>query len=131
STAFALLHAAWFAAWIIANAGLIPGVPTFDPFPFSFLTLVVSLEAIFLTIFVLISQSRMTRQADHRAHLDLQINLLAEQEATATLRLLRQLCGHLGFDAGGEREESELAETTDVRGVASEIKERLPSEGSE
>jgi uncharacterized membrane protein len=64
----------------------------FDPFPFSFLTLVVSLEAIFLSVFVLMSQNRMTRQADKRAHLDLQIYLLAEQELTTILHMLRGLC---------------------------------------
>ena len=69
----------------------------FDPFPFSFLTMVVSLEAIFLAIFVLISQNRMARLADHRAHLDLQINLRAEQEITTTLKLVQEIRAHLGI----------------------------------
>ena len=90
STPFAIIHVAIFAAWLIVNAGVTPFAP-FDPYPFNFLTLVVSLEAIFLTVFVLMSQNRMSRLADRRAHLDLQVNLLAERELTARLR--RQLRG--------------------------------------
>src|SRR5262249_18070188 len=80
----AIVHMGWFGVWILVNVGLLPILPVFDPFPFPFLTLVVSLEAIFLSIFVLVSQNLLTRQADRRALLDLQINLLAEQESTRT-----------------------------------------------
>ena len=93
---FAVGHVVFFAAWIVTQSGLVPGFPVFDPFPFTFLTFVVSLEAIFLSIFVLISQGRMTLQADRRSHLDLQVNLLAEQESTNALQLLRAVAEHLG-----------------------------------
>jgi len=73
----------------------------FDPFPFSFLTMVVSLEAIFLAIFVLISQNRMARLADHRAHLDLQVNLRAEQEITTTLKLVQEMRAHSAWPLNG------------------------------
>jgi len=63
------LHVVWFAAWIAWAAGLVPGGRPIDPFPFSFLTLVVSLETIFLTLFVLISQNNLTRQSERRARL--------------------------------------------------------------
>ena len=66
----------------------LPGVPHFDPFPFTFLTLVVSLEAIFLSAFILISQNHETRLSERRNQLDLQINLLTEQENTKMLKLL-------------------------------------------
>lgn len=66
SMAFAWVHVAWYAGWVCVNLGLVPGVPVFDPYPFNFLTLVVSLEAIFLSLFVLNSQNRMTREADRR-----------------------------------------------------------------
>jgi uncharacterized membrane protein len=92
SPAFIVAHAVWFVVWIGLNAR----EPAFDPFPFNFLTLVVSLEAVFLTAFVLITQNRMTRQADKRAHLDLQVNLLAEQELTAMLQMLHALCQRSG-----------------------------------
>ena len=81
-------HFLWFTVWIVANVRLLPLQP-FDPFPFSLLTTHVSLEAIFLTLLVLASQNRLTREADQRAHLDLQVNLLAEQEMTMVLRMLR------------------------------------------
>jgi uncharacterized membrane protein len=94
---FGLAHLAWFGTWIVVNGGVLPGFEPFDPYPFSFLTLVVSLEAIFLSIFVLLSQNRLTRQAEKRAHLDLQVNLLAEQESTIALQLLQRICEHLGI----------------------------------
>jgi uncharacterized membrane protein len=82
TSVFIAIHIVWFTVWISLNLGRIDGIHAFDPYPFTFLTMVVSLEAIFLSIFVLISQNRMAHQADRRAHLDLQINLLAEQENT-------------------------------------------------
>jgi uncharacterized membrane protein len=123
---FLLIHLGWFATWIILNEHLIPGVREFDPYPFGFLTFVVSLEAIFLTLFVLISQNRLTWQAERRAHLDLQINLLAEQESTQTLALLERLTEHLGLsiDRGGSQE---LASPTDVRTVVTALDRTLPS----
>src|SRR4029453_4537390 len=84
-----VIHVIWFAAWIAVNAGAIRGIAPFDPFPFPFLTMAVSLEAIFLALFVLASQNRLARQADKRSHLDLQIDLLAEREMTAVLQLLQ------------------------------------------
>lgn len=129
SSAFLVLHVLWFGFWLLAGLGKIPGLPTFDPFPFSFLTMVVSLEAIFLAIFVLISQNRMARLADHRAHLDLQINLRAEQEITTTLRLVQEMRAHFGM--APERCDDnieQLIEPTDVRQLSTELTERLPNE---
>src|SRR5882672_2101964 len=90
-----LAHVAWFAAWISANTHAIPGVQPFDPFPFPLLTTIVSLEAIFLALFVLASQNRLSQQSDKRAHLDLQVNLLAEREMTAVPQLLQDIAKHL------------------------------------
>ena len=89
-----LLHVASFAFWIVANAGAIPGISPFDRFPYPLLTTAVSLEAIFLSLFVLASQNRLAHQADKRAHLDLQVDLLAEREMTTVLRLLHDLARH-------------------------------------
>jgi uncharacterized membrane protein len=74
---FVYVHIIWFAAWILLNTGSF-GVPPFDPFPYGLLTMVVSLEAIFLATFVLISQNRLSREAEHRADLDMHIGLLTE-----------------------------------------------------
>jgi len=92
---FALLHVIWFGAWIAFNE--LARTP-FDPYPFTFLTLVVSLEAILLTSFVLASQNRMTQEADRRAQLDLQVDILAEQELTAILKAVDALSKHSGLD---------------------------------
>lgn len=84
---FLALNAIWFVAWIIINLGWIPGVEPFDPFPFGLLTMVVSLEAIFLAIIVLISQNRAARIADLREEIDLHINTIAEEEVTKMIKL--------------------------------------------
>lgn len=96
SMGFVWLHIIWFLVWIGGNT-LIPG-KAIDPYPFSFLTLVVSLEAIFLSTFIMISENRQQRIDERRSHLDLQINLLAEQENTKTLQLLEEIAEKLGID---------------------------------
>ncbi|HUQ32030.1 MAG TPA: DUF1003 domain-containing protein [Pyrinomonadaceae bacterium] len=98
SMVFVYVHIVWFAVWILLNIGLIhiPRISEFDPFPFSLLTMIVSLEAIFLSTFVLISQNRLACASEKRAELDLQVNLLAEQKATKVLELLDQITEQLG-----------------------------------
>lgn len=92
---FALLHLSWFAGWIACNS---VATQPFDPYPFTFLTMVVSLEAILLASFVLAAQNRMSQEADRRAQLDLQLDMLSEQELTAILRGLDALARHNGLD---------------------------------
>ena len=128
---FAWVHVAWFAAWVVWNAGFVPGWHPIDPFPFSFLTLVVSLEAIFLSIFVLISQNNLTRLSERRAHLDLQINLLAEQESTKTVALLERIAKQLGVPLPAESSDSELATPTDIRDVVRSLDSALPVDSRE
>ena len=127
SAPFAVGHVVWFTAWFILNAGVVSGITPFDPFPYSFLTLVVSLEAIFLSVFVLMSQNHLTRQSEKRAHLDLQVDMLAERELTAILRMVQGLCEKHGVEvlARDERLE-ELIKETDVHTVAAALEERLP-----
>ena len=123
-----VLHVVWFVLWIVLNLGLVSGVQAWDPFPFGFLTLVVSLEAIFLSLLVLMAQNRLTRDADRRAQLDLQINMLAEQESTATLQMLEKICRHLGI-AHTSEDQQQLATNTDVVELAKSLDERLTSDG--
>ncbi len=94
SMIFVWVHVIWFGAWIAAN--FLPGIEHFDPFPFTFLTLVVSLEAIFLSTFILISQNQETRLSERRNNLDLQINLLTEQENTKMLQMLERIAEKVG-----------------------------------
>jgi uncharacterized membrane protein len=124
---FALFHLIGFSLWLLVNMGIVPGIEPFDPYPFNFLTLVVSLEAIFLSVFVLMSQNRLTRQAEKRAHLDLQVNMLAEQELTAILRMVQGLCEKQGVEVlfRDDRLE-ELVKETDVHTVAAALEDRLP-----
>jgi uncharacterized membrane protein len=123
SANFVMLHVVWFTVWI--GWSLRGG--HFDPFPFSLLNLMVSLEAVLLSAFVLISQNRMTKQADRRGHLDLQINMLAEQEMTLVLRRLRRICDKLGIDSKGEiEEERELIKRTDPHELMRDLQEKLP-----
>jgi uncharacterized membrane protein len=94
SMPFVWAHLIWFAGWTIIN--IAPGIRHFDPFPFNFLTLIVSLEAIFLSTFILISQNHETRLSERRNQLDLQINLLTEQENTKMLTLLGRIAEKVG-----------------------------------
>jgi uncharacterized membrane protein len=124
STPFLIFHALWFTGWILTNSGVISGITPFDPFPFSFLTLVVSLEAIFLTLLVLMSQNRMTKVADKRAHLDLQINLLDEQETTMILKMVQKITRHLGLEEETGNTIKDLSTETDITSVAKTINEK-------
>ena len=115
SLTFLVFHAIWFAAWVVWNATRF----AFDPFPYSLLNLVVALEAVFLTSVVLMTQNRMTRLADRRAQLDLQVNLLAEQELTAMLHMLNGLCTHAGVQVAIRDERvKQLLTETDIREIA-------------
>lgn len=86
--AFFNINAVLFIGWLLVNANIIPGFTAFDPYPFGMLTMVVSLEAIFLSIIVLISQNRAAKIADLREEIDLQVNVAAEQEITQILSML-------------------------------------------
>jgi uncharacterized membrane protein len=115
------LHALLFAAWIAINSGAV-GITPFDPFPFSLLTMLVSLEAIFLTLFVLASQQRLTEFADRRASLDLQVNLLAEREMTLVLCMLKEICDRLDIhETTRTAEFSELMKRTDIQELAEHV----------
>lgn len=98
SVIFLGINALWFLIWIVINTGLIPGVQPFDPFPFGLLTMVVSLEAIFLAIIVLISQNRAAKIAELREEIDLQINSIAESEVSKVLTLLSLLLDKNGIE---------------------------------
>jgi uncharacterized membrane protein len=128
TSTFVIIHVVWFMLWILINVNLIPWIPAFDPFPFGFLTMIVSLEAIFLSTFVLISQNRMSHMADKRAQLDLQVNLLAEQEMTMVLQMLQRICNHLGLEAEiyDDEEMQQLVKKTDVDKIVKKIEEEIP-----
>src|ERR1700730_8221263 len=105
SIAFLLLQVLLVLTWHAINLNLVPGVKPFDPFPFGILALVISSESVLLTIFVLISQNRMMRQAERRSHLDLQVSMLAEQELTTMLEMQQKICQHMGVDVASSRQQ--------------------------
>jgi uncharacterized membrane protein len=129
STPFLLLHVLLVGIWSTVNLNLVPGIKAFDPFPFGILALLLAAESVFLTIFVLISQNRMAREAERRSHLDLQVGMLAEQELTVMLQMLQKLCQHAGVDVKSSTQVVQgFSETTDVQKLASELKDKLPDQ---
>ena len=128
SLAFVLIHVLMFATWAAWNSWS-PASWRFDPYPFGLMTLLVSLEAVLVSTFVLIAQNRMRRQSEQRDHLDLQINLLAEQEMTLVLRLLRQIAERLEIPPESDDAEKaqELAEQTNVYDLMHTIKKEIPA----
>lgn len=126
---FLLAHLILISVWCLLNLHVVPGFKPFDPFPFGILALCVSSESVFLTIFVLISQSRMARQSERRSHLDLQVGMLSEQELTTILQMLQKLCLHMGVNVDSSRQEvKSFSKTTDVHKLASELEDKLPGE---
>ena len=122
SITFVAVHAIVFFGWIVINLGMLSGViKPFDPYPFMALNLFVSLEAIFLSTFVLIKQNRMSYRAEQWSHLDLQVNLLAEQEATRTLQLVELVCQRLNIPMPGGGDASGLAKPTPIEELMTEI----------
>lgn len=94
---FLLINCYWFVVWIVLNTNLIPGLKPFDPFPFGLLTMIVSLEAIVLSIIVLISQNRAAHIDTLRSELQLQVNLIAEEEITKSLEVLADIRKKVGI----------------------------------
>jgi uncharacterized membrane protein len=124
---FIAVHLLWFATWILWNLGIMPMLTPFDPFPFGILTLIVSTEGVLLAIIILISQNRMTRQADRRTHLDLQMSVLSEQEMTLLLHMVGRISERLGVTADDKHEElQQLLRKTDVRNLMTLLESYLP-----
>jgi uncharacterized membrane protein len=123
SMVFVYIHLAWFGIWLGINLGWTHLKP-FDPYPFNLLTMVVSLEAIMLATFVLISQNRISEIADQRADLDLQINLLAEYEITRVLTLVDAIADQMGLEVGHDPEVDELKSEVSPEVVLKEMEQR-------
>jgi uncharacterized membrane protein len=122
SMRFVYIHLVIYGAWIIANLGWMPGIPIWDP-SFAVLAMVASVEAIFLSTFVLMSQNRMAAAADKRADLDLQISLLAEHEITRLAKILAAISQKLAVSIEDEREFKELERDVAPEAVLDRIEE--------
>ena len=117
---FAYVHILWFGLWILLNTGRL-GVRVFDPFPYGLLTMVVSLEATFLSTFVLISQNRLSEESERRADLDLHIGLLTEHELTRVLQMLDVIQDKLGIVDHANSDLADLEMETKPEDVLAEI----------
>jgi uncharacterized membrane protein len=119
SMRFVYFHLVIYGIWIVVNLGLLP-IPRFDP-TFVILAMVASVEAIFLSTFVLITQNRMAALADKRADLDLQISLLAEHEITRIITLVTQIAERMGIEEARDPELAELAQDVAPEAVMERI----------
>jgi uncharacterized membrane protein len=126
STPFLVFHVIWFAVWIVINTGLV-GLPKFDPFPFGLLTLVVSLEAIFLSIFVLMAQSRESGVEELREEVSLQVVLRMEEEVTKTLQLVAGLYSRLGYSMGDDEDLREMLGPLDADRIEKDLVSQIES----
>ena len=124
STAFLVIHAVLFIVWIVWN---IPGVPLpkFDPYPYGMLTTIVSLEAIFLSIFVLMTQSRESKIGELREEVTLQVNLRIEEEVTKTLHLVAGLYSRLGLKLADDPELKAMLEALDPKRIEEDLAEQI------
>jgi uncharacterized membrane protein len=128
SAPFLALHAIWFLVWIPWNTGLF-GLRPFDPYPFGLLTMVVSLEAIFLSIFVLMSQNRESAIAELREEVGLQVTLRVEEEVTKTLQLVAGLYTRLGHRMGEDEELRDMLMPLDAESIERELVEQIRNAG--
>ena len=129
---FVLCHLMAFTAWALWNA-MAPQALRFDPYPYGLLTFIVSLEGVLIATFVLITQNRMAVQSDRRDHLNLQVDLLAEQEMTLMLRMLRRISERLEIQPESEDQAraEKLAEETNVYDLMHTLDKQLPSPDSD
>lgn len=127
SMMFVYLHVVFFGFWIVANLGLVPGVPTWDE-SFVVLAMMASVEAIFLSTFVLISQNRMSAAAETRADLDLQISLLAEHEVTKLVALVSAIAERLDVRSEVDPELHEIKRDVAPNAVLDEIEAAKPDD---
>ena len=126
STPFLVSHLLWFGGWIAWNMGAF-GLRPFDPFPFGLLTMIVSLEAIFLSIFVLLAQGREAAIAELREEVTLQVNLRTEAEVTKVLQLLAGLYTRQGHRLGEDEELKQMLEPLDPSDIERELIEQIRS----
>ncbi len=115
------LHAVVFLGWILINTGIVPVVPVFDPYPFGFLTMMISIEAIFLSLLILIGQNRQSVVADLREEMNFQITVQSEQEVTKLLKLVKEIHEHQGLARKRDSELEQMTKKLDTTKLEAEI----------
>ena len=122
---FLLFNCFFFVFWVAWNTDAIPGLSAIDPFPFGLLTMVVSLEAIFLAIVVLISQNREARIAELREEVELYINTYSENEITKVMYLLTLLLKKNGIDLSKDEDLKDMLKDIDSEVIEKELEKQL------
>lgn len=125
SVVFLVANVSWFATWIVINTGMLPAIKPFDPFPFGLLTMIVSLEAIFLAIIVLISQNREARIGELREEIELRISTIAEAELTKLIQLVIILMEKQGINIDEDPELKKMLKPTDSNALEKELEKEL------
>jgi len=129
SMLFLLANVIVFTSWILINTGKIPSISPFDPYPFSMLTTAVSLEAIILTVIVLMSQNRQSLISSLREEMDLQVNLMTEREITKVLQLLTRYLKEKGIKIE-DRELEDMLEEIDASYIERKLEAQLTNRPS-
>ena len=127
---FLAAHALWFVTWVLWNTGNIAGLRPIDPFPFGLLTMIVSLEAIFLSIFVLMAQRRESSIAELREEITLHVLLRAEEEVTKTLQLVAGLYQRLGHRLAEDPELADMMKPLDADSIERQITSQIEASGN-
>src|ERR1700680_4096237 len=129
SLPFVVLHLALVMVWLLVNSGQISRIRPFDPWPFSLLGVIVAVEAVILSSFILMRQNRMMRRGERRDHLNLQVDLLAEKEITTLLKMVRAICERMGLQSIVEDKDiRELSKNTSIESLSRTLEDRLPDE---
>jgi uncharacterized membrane protein len=127
SLPFVVIHLVLIIGWLLVNCGKVLSATPFDPYPFSLLGVIVAVEAVILSSFILMRQNRMMRRGERRDHLNLQVDLLAEKEITKVLQMVRAICGHIGLkNIMEDKEVGELSQNTSIESLSKTLEDRLP-----
>ncbi len=123
---FVIVQVAVCVGWLVWNSGKVPGL-VFDPFPFPLLATITSVESVMIAAFVLIKQNRLGAIVDRRDHLDLQVNLRTERQATQIIQMLDRLSAHMGLDYDHDADGRELGQHVEIEHLVDELHRRLPN----
>jgi uncharacterized membrane protein len=127
SLLFVLIHLLLLIIWIAVNSRSVVSMKPFDPYPFSLLGVVVAVEAVILSSFILMRQNRMMRRGERRDHLNLQVDLLSEKEITKLLQMVRAICGKMGLEnIMADKEIRELTQNTSIESLSKTLEDRMP-----
>lgn len=125
SVPFLILNVLWFTGWIAVNQGVFPSIKTFDPFPYGLLTMIVSLEAIILSTFVLISQNRSSKIDNLREELDLHVDVVTESEITKVMKLNTILLSKIGIDLTKDKELEKMLKPLDKSSIEKSLAKQV------